>query len=51
MTWTLKLMTHYVDIVVIECLLMLILNVMMISYVMVIVYHVELPIIVGLLGG
>ena len=44
-------MTHYVDIVVVECLILLILNDMMISYVMVIVYHVEFPIIVGLLGG
>ena len=51
MTWTLKLTTHYVDIVIVECLIMLTLNVMMISYVMVIVYNVELPIIVGLLGG
>ena len=44
-------MTHYVDIVVVEWLITLILNDVMISYVMVIAYHVELPIIVGLLGG
>ena len=45
------LMIHYVDIVVIEWLILLILNDMMISYVVVIAYHVESPIIVGLLGG
>ena len=45
------LMTHYVDIVVIGWLIMWILDDVMISYVMVMAYHVELLIIVGLLGG